>query len=173
MTIIACTLLCSVLNLQRLLQAVFSACAKMCVRELRKTDTANVSVFYLSFCSTIGATAGLGISMTWGSGQGLMLPHAWEWALFAGIGKGFCESTPTRKQLWSLLSCCFMWFTASLFTRVMSYHSILCWELLYRLVISASHQLSVRGLLDCTNELLCTICHVTEPSKMYLVSGQN
>ena len=68
-------------------QACFSACAKMCVRELRKTDTANVSVFYLSLCSTIGASIGLGISMVWGSGQGLMMPHAWEWGLFAGIGK--------------------------------------------------------------------------------------
>ncbi len=58
----------------------------MCVRELRKTDTANVSVFYLSLCSTIGATIGLGASMLWGSGQGLMMPHAWDWALFAGIG---------------------------------------------------------------------------------------
>lgn len=67
-------------------QACFSACAKMCVRELRKTDTANVSVFYLSLCSTIGATIGLGASMLWGSGQGLMMPHAWDWALFAGIG---------------------------------------------------------------------------------------
>ena len=76
------------------MQAVFSACAKMCVRELRKTDTANVSVFYLSFCSTIGASIGLGISMVWGSGQGLMLPHAWEWALFAGIGKAFCGAMP-------------------------------------------------------------------------------
>ena len=68
------------------LQACFSACAKMCVRELRKTDTANVSVFYLSLCSTIGATIGLGASMLWGSGQGLMVPHAWDWALFAGMG---------------------------------------------------------------------------------------
>lgn len=67
-------------------QACFSACAKMCVRELRKTDTANVSVFYLSLCSTIGASIGLGVSMVWGSGQGLMMPHAWEWGLFAGIG---------------------------------------------------------------------------------------
>lgn len=58
----------------------------MCVRELRKTDTANVSVFYLSLCSTIGASIGLGASMLWGSKQGLMMPHAWDWALFAGIG---------------------------------------------------------------------------------------
>ena len=98
----------------------------MCVRELRKTDTANVSVFYLSLCSTIGATVGLGISMIWGSGQGLMLPHAWEWALFAGIGEGFYEATPTCKQLLSLLSCCFMWFTASLFTRAVSYQGSVC-----------------------------------------------
>ena len=74
----------------------------MCVRELRKTDTANVSVFYLSFCSTIGATIGLGVSVIWGSGQGLMLPHAWEWALFAGIGEGFCEAIPNCNQL-----CCY------------------------------------------------------------------
>ena len=67
-------------------QACFSACAKMCVRELRKTDTANVSVFYLSLCSTIGASIGLTVSMLWGSGHFLMMPHAWEWALFAGIG---------------------------------------------------------------------------------------
>lgn len=75
-----------VLDVETFLQAVFSACAKMCVRELRKTDTANVSVFYLSLCSTVGASIGLSITMMWGSGQGLMLPHAWDWALFAGIG---------------------------------------------------------------------------------------
>ena len=69
------------------LQACFSACAKMCVRELRKTDTANVSVFYLSLCSTIGATIGLAVSVIWYDGQFLMMPHRWEWALFAGIGE--------------------------------------------------------------------------------------
>lgn len=87
-----------VLDVQTFLQAVFSACAKMCVRELRKTDTANVSVFYLSLCSTIGASIGLGITMIWGSGQGLMLPHAWDWALFAGIGRDLC--------CWTLQLCC-------------------------------------------------------------------
>ena len=87
------------LNPLHSLQAIFSACAKLCVRELRKTDTANVSVFYLSLCSTIGATIGLGISIVWGSGQGLMMPHAWEWALFAGIGKGFGKTTPKCNQL--------------------------------------------------------------------------
>lgn len=59
----------------------------MCVRELRKTDTANVSVFYLSLCSTIGASVGLGVSVTIYGEQFLMMPHRWEWALFAGIGK--------------------------------------------------------------------------------------
>lgn len=59
----------------------------MCVRELRKTDTANVSVFYLSLCSTVGATIGLGVSVLGYGEQFLMMPHRWEWALFAGIGK--------------------------------------------------------------------------------------
>ena len=79
------------------LQACFSACAKMCVRELRKTDTANVSVFYLSFCSTIGATIGLCVSYIWGGGQGLLMPHSFEWLLFLGIGEShlFCPSPAT------------------------------------------------------------------------------
>lgn len=72
---------------------MFSACAKMCVRELRKTDTANVSVFYLSLCSTIGATIGLLISSIWGDGRGLVMPHSFEWLLFLGIGQSGRDAT--------------------------------------------------------------------------------
>lgn len=68
-------------------QAFFSACAKMCVRELRKTDTANVSVFYLSLFSTIGASTGLTIQSVFFGGDWLKLPAVpLDWGLFAGIG---------------------------------------------------------------------------------------
>lgn len=67
----------------------------MCVRELRKTDTANVSVFYLSLCSTIGATVGLAATYIWGDGRGLIMPHSFEWLLFLGIGKAIF-----MKKLW-------------------------------------------------------------------------
>eukprot|EP00891_Asterochloris_glomerata_P008721 jgi/Astpho2/8721/Aster-05285 len=67
-------------------QAFFSACAKMCVRELRKTDTANVSVFYLSFSSTVFATIALTVS--WLTGRaGVVIPSApVDWGLFALVG---------------------------------------------------------------------------------------
>ena len=70
-------------------QAFFSACAKMCVRELRKTDTANVSVFYLSFSSTVFATIALTVS--WLTGRaGVVIPSApVDWGLFALVGKLF------------------------------------------------------------------------------------
>ena len=74
-----------------LVQAFFSACAKMCVRELRKTDTANVSVFYLSFSSTIFAAIALTVSWLVG-GAGLVIPTApVDWGLFALVGKPVSE----------------------------------------------------------------------------------
>jgi drug/metabolite transporter (DMT)-like permease len=68
-------------------QALFSACAKMCVRELRKTETANVSVFYLSFCSTIGALCGcFGPKILGYTGSVRMPVNAVEWLLLIGVG---------------------------------------------------------------------------------------
>ena len=69
------------------LQAFFSACAKMCVRELRKTETANVSVFYLSFCSTIGALIGTIGPKIFGVENSIRTPHGTEWLLLLGVGK--------------------------------------------------------------------------------------
>ena len=72
-------------------QAFFSACAKMCVRELRKTDTANVSVFYLSFSSTVFAIIALTVSWLVG-GAGVRIPSApVDWGLFALVGEPVSE----------------------------------------------------------------------------------
>ena len=72
-----------------MVQALFSACAKMCVRELRKTETANVSVFYLSFCSTIGAICAIIIQTFLGVENAIRFPHDWEWLLLVGVGELF------------------------------------------------------------------------------------
>ena len=70
------------------MQALFSACAKMCVRELRKTETANVSVFYLSFCSTIGALIGCFGPKILGYVGSVRLPvSSVEWLLLIGVGE--------------------------------------------------------------------------------------
>jgi len=69
------------------LQALFSACAKMCVRELRKTETANVSVFYLSFCSSIGALCGIFLPKIWGLEGTVRMPHDYEWLLLLLVGE--------------------------------------------------------------------------------------
>lgn len=69
------------------MQAFFSACAKMCVRELRKTETANVSVFYLSFCSTIGALVGTLAPKLFGVKESIRMPHDIEWLLLVGVGE--------------------------------------------------------------------------------------
>ena len=71
-----------------ILQALFSACAKMCVRELRKTETANVSVFYLSFCSTIGAIVGCFGPKIFGYEHTVRLPYNYvECLLLLGVGQ--------------------------------------------------------------------------------------
>lgn len=103
-------------------QALFSACAKMCVRELRKTETANVSVFYLSFCSTIGAICGTFVPKLWGMEGTVRVPHDYEWLLLLGVGlTGYgtqicmtfalqnCKAAPAIAMsylsvVWSLLS---------------------------------------------------------------------
>ena len=73
------------------MQALFSACAKMAVRELRKTETANVSVFYLSLCSTIGALCGCFGPKLWGMAGTVRVPHnATEWLLMLGVGTCSC-----------------------------------------------------------------------------------
>ncbi|KAK9865750.1 hypothetical protein WJX84_008399 [Apatococcus fuscideae] len=68
-------------------QAFCSAISKMCVRELRFTDTPNVSVFYLGFCSTIGAIIGCTVPKLWGVENTFRLPNeAIEWWLILGTG---------------------------------------------------------------------------------------
>lgn len=62
----------------------------MCVRELRKTETANVSVFYLSFCSTIGAICGCFGPKILGFEHTVRVPYNHvEWLLLLGVGE-FC-----------------------------------------------------------------------------------
>ncbi len=91
------------------MQALFSACAKMCVRELRKTETANVSVFYLSFCSTIGALCGILLPKFWGVEDTVRMPDGLEWLLLIGVGKPLLLSLPSRRVIKmpsSLRYCC-------------------------------------------------------------------
>lgn len=64
----------------------------MCVRELRKTETANVSVFYLSFCSTIGAIVGTLGPKIFGVHDSIRLPHNAEWLLLLGVGEYLTRS---------------------------------------------------------------------------------
>lgn len=69
------------------LQAFCSAIAKMCVRELRFTDTPNVSVFYLGLCSSIGAIFGCTAPKLWGVENTFRMPNAAvEWWLIVGTG---------------------------------------------------------------------------------------
>ncbi|KAK9837654.1 hypothetical protein WJX74_002242 [Apatococcus lobatus] len=68
-------------------QAFCSAIAKMCVRELRFTDTPNVSVFYLGLCSSIGAVVGCTAPKLWGVANTFRMPNApVEWWLILGTG---------------------------------------------------------------------------------------
>merc|ERR1712130_936182 len=50
------------------------------------TETANVSVFYLSFCSTIGALGGILLPKIWGVENTVRVPHGLEWLLLLGVG---------------------------------------------------------------------------------------
>ncbi len=59
----------------------------MCVRELRFTDTPNVSVFYLGLCSTLGAIVGCTVPKLWGVENTFRMPNASiEWLYILGTG---------------------------------------------------------------------------------------
>jgi hypothetical protein len=71
-------------------QALCSAMAKMCVRELR-AENPNVSVFYMAWVSLIAALIGCFLPMTWGATDSFRVPSHWaEWVLLTGIGKLLC-----------------------------------------------------------------------------------
>ena len=71
----------------------------MAVRELRKTETTNVSVFYLSFCSTIGAICGCWGPKLWGLEDTVRLPfNNTEWLLLLAVGKLPALSKPTTRN---------------------------------------------------------------------------
>ena len=60
----------------------------MCVRELRFTDTPNVSVFYLGATSTLAAIVGCTAPKLWGVENTFRMPNAAiEWYLIAGTGE--------------------------------------------------------------------------------------
>lgn len=67
-------------------QALCSACAKMCVRELR-AESPNVSVFYMAWVSLLAALVGCFVTPLFGFTNTFRMPNHWaEWTLLAGIG---------------------------------------------------------------------------------------
>lgn len=71
------------------MQALSSACAKMCVRELR-TENPSVSVFYLSWVTSTAAAIAIFIQIAIGKpvGKAIPLPGTFlDWALFLAIGE--------------------------------------------------------------------------------------
>ena len=69
-------------------QAFCSACAKMCVRELRTTESPFVSVFYLSICSFIASVIGTGLPAALGVANAIRMPLGWqEWGFLLGVGE--------------------------------------------------------------------------------------
>jgi hypothetical protein len=67
-------------------QALCSACAKMCVRELR-AEHPNVSVFYMAWVSLVAALIGCFLPKAWGDTNSFRVPDHWaQWTLLVGIG---------------------------------------------------------------------------------------
>ena len=67
-------------------QALCSALAKMCVRELR-TEAPNTSVFYMAAVSLVAAVIGCFLPMAWGDTTSFKVPNHWlEWVLLCGVG---------------------------------------------------------------------------------------
>ncbi|KAK9812242.1 hypothetical protein WJX73_006670 [Symbiochloris irregularis] len=70
-----------------LLQAFSSACAKMCVRELRTTESPFVSVLYLSMCSFVASIVGCAIPAALKVPNSFRLPIGLkEWGFLLGVG---------------------------------------------------------------------------------------
>ena len=68
-------------------QALCSALAKMCVRELR-TEAPNTSVFYMAAVSLVAAIIGCFLPMAWGDTTSFKVPDRWfQWLLLVGIGE--------------------------------------------------------------------------------------
>ncbi|BDA45883.1 probable pseudopaline exporter CntI [Coccomyxa sp. Obi] len=82
-------------------KALCSACAKMCVRELR-AEHPNVSVFYMAWVSLVAALIGCFLPMTWGATDSFRIPDHWaEWVLLVGVGvtsygSQFCMTNALR-----------------------------------------------------------------------------
>ena len=67
-------------------QALCSAMAKMCVRELR-TEAPNTSVFYMAAVSLVAAVIGCFLPLAWGDTSSFKMPNHWlEWLLLCGVG---------------------------------------------------------------------------------------
>ncbi|KAK9904222.1 hypothetical protein WJX75_007139 [Coccomyxa subellipsoidea] len=84
-----------------LFQALCSACAKMCVRELR-AEHPNVSVFYMAWVSLVAALIGCFLPKAWGDTNSFRVPDHWaQWTLLVGIGvtsygSQFCMTNALR-----------------------------------------------------------------------------
>ena len=79
-------------------QALCSACAKMCVRELR-AESPNVSVFYMAWVSLVAALAGCFGAPLLGFTHTFRMPSHWaEWTLLAGIGAPASSPHPPLSQ---------------------------------------------------------------------------
>ena len=80
-------------------QALCSACAKMCVRELR-AEPPNVSVFYMAFVSLIAAVIGCTVPALFGFENVFRIPGHWaEWVLLVGVGARFLSSRLTAQRV--------------------------------------------------------------------------
>ena len=67
-------------------QALCSALAKMCVRELR-TEAPNTSVFYMAAVSLVAAVIGCFLPLAWGDTTSFKVPDHWlQWVLLCGVG---------------------------------------------------------------------------------------
>lgn len=84
-----------------LFQALCSACAKMCVRELR-AEHPNVSVFYMAWVSLVAALIGCFLPKAWGATDSFRIPGHWaQWVLLVGVGitsygSQFCMTNALR-----------------------------------------------------------------------------
>jgi len=84
-------------------QALCSALAKMCVRELR-TEAPNTSVFYMAAVSLVAAVVGCFLPMAWGDTTSFKVPNHWaEWLLLCGVG-GLLRHSVLISDLATLLS---------------------------------------------------------------------
>ena len=86
----------------RLLQALCSACAKMCVRFLRNTESPHVSVFYQAWVSLVIALCASLIPRALGHPGSIRQVDGWvEWTFMAGVGEcpSHLEAPPAPPSL--------------------------------------------------------------------------